>query len=73
MSRTLAERTGLLIIRATVDNHDRARFRARITRVVDGHELPVITTCGVEDACAIVRICLNELMEGQAPLSNARP
>jgi hypothetical protein len=63
------ERSGILILRAWTDGRKPRRLRARITQVVDGHELPRASTASVDAACAIVGAWLTDLLESDG----ARP
>ena len=52
--------TGILIVRAWIEGEP-ASLRARLTRVVEGRERPVITTASVDEACEVVRRWLLEV------------
>lgn len=52
---------GMLILRAWVERE--SGLRVRITRTLDGRELPVVMAADVEDACTAVREWLNNLLD----------
>jgi hypothetical protein len=49
------ERTGILILRAWIEERSTEPLRLRITEVVSGQESTVAMTVTVEDACQAVR------------------
>jgi hypothetical protein len=58
-----AEQAGVLILRAWLEGRSGDRLRVRVTRVLDGRELPVTATASIDDACAQVRTWLETLVE----------
>ena len=58
---------GILILRAWTENQAAGVLRIRITRVVNRSELPVTAITDVDEACAIVRGWLEELLDPERP------
>ncbi|MET0414743.1 MAG: hypothetical protein ABW022_01815 [Actinoplanes sp.] len=52
------ERTGILILRAWVEEDSAERLRVRITDATSGLEIRVTTTTAVDGACEAVRAWL---------------
>jgi hypothetical protein len=73
MEAAKQERTGVLVLRAWVEADGDYRLRIRITRITgsvhDAGVEPMSTTfASTDDACAMVRVWLEDLQHGWQPL-----
>ncbi len=57
------ESTGILILRAWVEQHSTERLRVRITEVTSDQETPVVRTVSIEGACQAVRNWLETILQ----------
>lgn len=64
------DRTGVLILRAWVEDGRQRRLRVRITRTTGHRDPSTATVTTSEQACAIVRRWIGELLDGN---DSARP
>jgi hypothetical protein len=56
------EQAGVLIVRAWTEGRAGNRLRVRVTRVLDGRELPVTAAASIDDVCDQVRSWLETLV-----------